>query len=76
MYASAVSNRLAVNEMQSNGLAAEAARQLVGWARSLASVTLVATLLGLGLANIALRATWNEVDDGAFWVVGPSGVTA
>ena len=39
-------------------------------------MTLVATLLGLGLANIALRATWDEVDDGVFWVVGPSGVTA
>src|SRR5262245_4794159 len=62
--------------MQSNGLAAGTARHVAGWARSLASVTLVATLLGLGLANIALRATWNEVDDGVFWVVGPSGVTA
>jgi two-component system, NtrC family, sensor kinase len=67
---------LTVNEMQSHGLAAGAARQVLGWVRSLASVTLVATLLGLGLANVALRATWNEVDDGVLWVVGPSGVTA
>ena len=49
---------------------------MTGWARSLASLTLVATLLGLGLANIAMRATWNEVEDGVLWVLGPDGVTA
>ena len=40
------------------------------------SWTFVATLLGLGLANIALRATWHEVEDGVLWVTGPQGVTA
>jgi hypothetical protein len=40
------------------------------------SLTFVATLLGLGLANIALRATWHEVEDGVLWVTGPQGVTA
>ncbi|HJY35512.1 MAG TPA: PDZ domain-containing protein, partial [Vicinamibacterales bacterium] len=36
----------------------------------------MATLLGLGLSNVALRATWNEVEDGILWVTGPDGVTA
>ncbi len=36
------------------------ARRL-GVARTFVSLTFVATLLGLGLANIALRATWHEV---------------
>jgi two-component system NtrC family sensor kinase len=62
--------------MQSNASGSGPIRQIAGWARSLLSVTLVATLLGLGLANIALRATWSEVEDGIFWVVGPGGVTA
>ncbi len=44
--------------------------------RTLLSLTFIATLLGLGLANIALRATWNEVEDGVLWVAGPNGVTA
>ena len=51
------------------------ARRL-GWARTFVSLTFVATLLGLGLANIALRATWHEVEDGVLWVTGPQGVTA
>ncbi len=44
---------------------------MTGWVRSLLSLTFVATLLGLGLANIALRATWNEVEDGVLWVTRP-----
>ena len=44
--------------------------------RALVSVTFVATLLGLGLANIALRATWHEVEDGVLWVARSNGVTA
>ncbi len=56
-------------------LGAPIARRL-GWARTFVSLTLVATLLGLGLANIALRATWHEVEDGVLWVTGPQGVTA
>jgi len=33
-------------------------------------------LLGLGLTNIYIRATWHEVEDGVLWVVRPDGVTA
>jgi PAS domain S-box-containing protein len=69
-------NRLILNEMASNDTNTRPMRHLARWARSLLSVTLVATLLGLGLANIALRATWSEVDDGVLWVHGPDGVTA
>ena len=56
-------------------IGAPIARRL-GWARTFVSLTFVATLLGLGLANIALRATWHEVEDGVLWVTGPQGVTA
>ena len=56
-------------------LGAPIARRL-GWARTFVSLTFVATLLGLGLANIALRATWHEVEDGVLWVARPQGVTA
>jgi S1-C subfamily serine protease len=62
--------------MQPNGATASSWRQITGWVRSLLSLTFVATLLGLGLSNIALRATWNEVEDGILWVTGPDGVTA
>jgi PAS domain S-box-containing protein len=48
----------------------------LGWARTFVSLTFVATLLGLGLANIALRATWHEVEDGVLWVSRPDGVAA
>ncbi|HSP91270.1 MAG TPA: PAS domain-containing protein, partial [Vicinamibacterales bacterium] len=33
-------------------------------------------LLGLGLANIYIRATWHEVEDGVLWVSRPDGITA
>jgi len=48
----------------------------MGWARALLSLTFVSTILGLGLANVALRATWQEVEDGVLWVPGAAGVTA
>jgi two-component system, NtrC family, sensor kinase len=43
-----------------------------------ASITLgvVAILLTLGLANIIIRATWHEADDGVLWVNRVEGVTA
>ena len=47
--------------MQPNGATVSALSQVTGWVRSLLSLTFVATLLGLGLSNVALRATWNEV---------------
>jgi len=62
--------------MQPNGATVSALSQVTGWVRSLLSLTFVATLLGLGLSNVALRATWNEVEDGILWVTGPDGVTA
>ena len=52
------------------------ARGLVGWGRLVVALTFVVTLLGLGAANVALRASWNEVEDGVLWTAGPQGVTA
>jgi PAS domain S-box-containing protein len=40
------------------------------------ALTFIATLFCLGAANIALRASWNEVEDGVLWTRGPQGVTA
>jgi len=44
-----------------------------GW---FAALAVVLVLLGLGLTNIYIRATWHEVEDGVLWVVRPDGVTA
>ena len=44
-----------------------------GWFSALA---VVLVLLGLGLANVYVRATWHEVEDGVLWVSRPDGVTA
>jgi len=44
-----------------------------GW---FAALAVVLVLLGLGLANIYIRATWHEVEDGVLWVSRPDGVTA
>jgi two-component system, NtrC family, sensor kinase len=52
------------------------ARGWAGWGRLVIALTFVVTLLGLGAANVALRASWNEVEDGVLWVAGPQGVTA
>ena len=52
------------------------ARGLAGWGRLVVALTFVVTLLGLGAANVALRASWNEVEDGVLWTAGPQGVTA
>ena len=54
----------------------QAPRTWAGWGRVALGLTLVATLLCLGAANIALRAAWNEVEDGVLWKSGPLGVTA
>ncbi len=40
------------------------------------TVAVVAVLLVLGLANIAIRITWHEADDGVLWVSRLEGVTA
>ena len=52
------------------------ARGWAGWGRLVVALTFVVTLLGLGAANVALRASWNEVEDGVLWTAGPQGVTA
>ncbi|MCX6549499.1 MAG: ATP-binding protein [Acidobacteria bacterium] len=44
-----------------------------GW---FAALAVVLVLLGLGLANIYVRATWREVEDGVLWVKRAQGVTA
>ena len=51
-------------------------RSWAGWGRLALAATFVATLLALGAANIALRASWNEIEDGVLWKAGPQGVTA
>jgi PAS domain S-box-containing protein len=44
-----------------------------GW---FAALAVVVVLLGLGLSNIYVRATWREVEDGVLWVSRADGVTA
>jgi hypothetical protein len=39
----------------------------LSWGRSALAVAIVAVLLTLGVANIALRARWHEVEDGVLW---------
>jgi len=48
-------------------------RRALGWLVSLAAVLV---LLGLGVTNIYVRATWRAVEDGVLWVSRPDGVTA
>ncbi len=52
----------------------------VAWFKSLlrpvTTTGVVVVLLSLGAANIALRATWHEVEDGVLWVSRPEGVVA
>ena len=63
---------------------AAAARRTVlrrgpGWPAltpSLLTLGVAAILLVLGLANIVIRATWHEADDGVLWVNRVEGVTA
>jgi hypothetical protein len=42
--------------------------------QALVGFALVGTLLVLGVANIALRATWHRVEDGVLWEARPEGV--
>jgi PAS domain S-box-containing protein len=46
------------------------------WLRLLAQAAIVAALLCLAVANIAVRATWFELEDGALWRVQGEGLTA
>ncbi len=46
------------------------------WGRSLLALAVVVVLLGLGIANIAMRTRVLEVEDGVLWGAQPEGVTA
>jgi two-component system, NtrC family, sensor kinase len=46
------------------------------WARPALAVFVVLVLVGLGVANIVLRAQWHEVEDGVYWGARAEGVTA
>jgi two-component system NtrC family sensor kinase len=48
----------------------------IAWGRSLFALAIVAMLLALGVANIALRAQWHQVEDGVLWGDRAEGVTA
>jgi signal transduction histidine kinase len=51
-------------------------RRVLAWGRSLFALAVVAVLLVLGVANIAMRAQWHEVEDGVLWKLRSEGVTA
>jgi hypothetical protein len=46
------------------------------WGRHSRALAVVACLLALAAANISLRATWHEVEDGVLWVNRADGVAA
>ena len=48
----------------------------LSWGRSLFAVVVVLVLVALGIANIAMRARWHEVEDGVLWGARAEGVTA
>jgi two-component system, NtrC family, sensor kinase len=48
----------------------------IAWGRSAFALAIVTVLLTLGLANMALRARWHEVEDGVLWGSRAEGVTA
>jgi two-component system, NtrC family, sensor kinase len=49
--------------------------RLIVWGRTLLALAVVAMLLVLGVANIALRAQWHQVEDGVLWADRAEGVT-
>lgn len=46
------------------------------WARTAVPIVVLAALLCLGLANIAARAAWREVEDGVLWTSRAEGIVA
>ena len=46
------------------------------WARPVLVIAIVAVLVGLGVANVVMRARWHEVEDGVLWGARAQGVTA
>jgi hypothetical protein len=65
-------NQIRADEPRRTGAGAGRPRA-VGW---FAALAVVVVLLGLGLSNIYVRATWQEVEDGVLWVSRSQGVTA
>ena len=61
------SSALSVSSVESRWLA---------WGRSAFAVAVVVVLIGLGIANIELRARWHEVEDGVLWSARTEGVVA
>jgi signal transduction histidine kinase len=48
----------------------------LAWGRSALGLLVVVALIALGIANIAVRARWHEVEDGVLWAPRAQGVTA
>jgi len=46
------------------------------WARPLSVIAIVVVLVGLGIANVVMRARWHQVEDGVLWSARAEGVTA
>jgi PAS domain S-box-containing protein len=46
------------------------------WVRSTLAVAVTLVLVALGIANIAMRAQWQKVEDGVLWESRPEGLTA
>ena len=66
-------NQFRTTESARRTAAGAAQPNAAGW---FAALALVLALLTLGIANIYVRATWHEVEDGVLWVSRPDGVTA
>jgi hypothetical protein len=61
------SSALSVSSVESRWLA---------WGRSAFAVVVVVVLIGLGIANVEMRARWHEVEDGVLWSARAEGVVA
>ena len=48
----------------------------LSWGRSAFAATIALVLIGLGVANVAMRARSHEVEDGVLWDARPEGLTA
>ena len=46
------------------------------WLRLMAQAAIVVVLLCLAVSNVAVRATWSELEDGVLWRAQGEGVTA
>jgi hypothetical protein len=53
-----------------------AERRWLSWGRSVLAVAVVCVLVGLGIANVQMRARWHEVEDGVLWTARAEGVVA